>query len=877
MADLALVFDLLARDNASPALNGIGDAADGAGRKASGFGSLMGGALAGIAGVLSAGAIGKGLYEVGSTFDDLGDTIRVTTGETGAALDGLVDSAKLVGTQVPASFDEIGTTIADVNQRLGLTGPVLETLSSQILQAGNLLGTEVDVAGLSGAFSAFNVTGDQTTAVMDDLYRVSQATGVGINDLAAGVASGAPQLQEFGFSISESAALLGTLDKAGLNSDATIAALNKGMIKFAEAGKEPRKALDDTVTGIEQFIASGDRAAAIDLAAGIFGTKGAGQFVAAVESGSLALDDLMGASGLTSDTIMQAAGDTADFAEQWQLFKNEALLKLEPIATRVFSALGDGMQWFTTTGGPALSSFADVLVDKVGPAFDATATFVTDTLVPGIRDLFGWLADNQTTVTVIAGLIGGVLAAAFLVWGARTVTAAAQNTLAWFTTAASSQVGAATQQRSALQVVAGWILMGVQALLHGLKVAAVWTAQIVASAVVGAAGFLVQTGLVVGGWVLMGVQALLQGIKIAAVWTAQIVASAVVGAASFLVQTALVVGGWVLMGLQSLLQAGRMAAAWFIALGPVGWVIAAVVGLIALIVANWDTVVAATRAAWEWVTTKIGEAWTWIVHKVTGAASAVWEAITGAWDTVKTATSDAWTAVKDAVSTGITAVVEFVTGLPGKAVSALASLGSSLAEVARTAWGMFDRAVDTAVTAVITFVTGLPGKIASSIGNLGSTLYQKGRDLIDGLLSGAGSVLKNIGRFFLDLVPSWIRGPFESALGIASPSKVFAGYGVNIGEGLLQGIGAMRPAIAEELAHLADTQAADMLVNAGVTGSGGGLGYRAPRYDDADGITPAAGGDTYNTTLNAAPNMPTEDQLATLYRRQRLLQPRRGS
>ena len=67
-------------------------------------------------------------------------------------------------------------------------------------------------------------------------------------------------------------------------------------------------------------------------------------------------------------------------------------------------------------------------------------------------------------------------------------------------------------------------------------------------------------------------------------------------------------------------------------------------------------------------------------------------------------------------------------------------------------------------------------------------LFQIGKDMINGLLKGAGSLLKNIGKFFLDLVPKWIQTPFKLALGIKSPSKVFAGYGENITEGLTNGI-----------------------------------------------------------------------------------------
>lgn len=52
------------------------------------------------------------------------------------------------------------------------------------------------------------------------------------------------------------------------------------------------------------------------------------------------------------------------------------------------------------------------------------------------------------------------------------------------------------------------------------------------------------------------------------------------------------------LAIQFLAGAARIAAAWFIAMGPVGWVIAIVVGLVALIIANWDTVKKWTLKIW---------------------------------------------------------------------------------------------------------------------------------------------------------------------------------------------------------------------------------------------------------------------------------------
>jgi hypothetical protein len=105
------------------------------------------------------------------------------------------------------------------------------------------------------------------------------------------------------------------------------------------------------------------------------------------------------------------------------------------------------------------------------------------------------------------------------------------------------------------------------------------------------------------------------------------------------------------------------------------------------------------------------------------------------------------------------------------------------------------------------FLRGIPGKVTGFFSGIGSWLYNAGKDLIDGLLSGIRSVAGNIGSFFLDLLPGWIVGPFKAALGIASPSKVFRGYGRNIVEGILVGTQDMQGGLDDRMRGLVTTPA----------------------------------------------------------------------
>ncbi|WP_082740131.1 phage tail tape measure protein, partial [Micrococcus lylae] len=426
-----------------PALiKGAGKDADGAGKKVGkrfGTAIVAGVAAIGVAGV----AAGTALYKVGEVFDDVTDTIRVGTGASGEALDGLVDSAKRVGQNVPASFDQVGTTVADINTRMGLTGDTLETVASQYLEAGRILGEDVDIAKTSAAFNAFGIEGEAVVGAMDHLFQVSQATGVGMNDLATVVGVNAPAMKQLGFSFEETAVLAGELDKAGLDSNKMMAAMSKGMVTLAKDGEAPQEAFKRVVGEIQGFIASGDEAAALELAGKVFGTKGAPQFIDALASGRVNLDDLTKAAGQTSDSILDVGKETMDFAEAWQLFKNNVLVWLEPLGATVFGALGtwmgvavDAVGAFTdawnradgsiTQGG--LLGFMEALAGKVREVYD----WFQLSLIPALQTFGGWVQQNSSWVGLLAVTLGtagaavGVLVGAFKGWAAVTgaVTAA---------------------------------------------------------------------------------------------------------------------------------------------------------------------------------------------------------------------------------------------------------------------------------------------------------------------------------------------------------------------------------------------------------------------------------------------------------------------
>lgn len=391
--------------NAGGDLDGMGDSADGAMTKMQKFGAAAGVAIA---------AAGAALLAMGSDFHAMESNIRVGTGAAGEDLEGLVDIAHNVAKSIPADFDAVGSTVADLNTRLGLTGPTLEKLSAQVLEAGRMMG-DIDINKLGGAFQAFGVTGEETTDKMDMLFRVSQATGVGISELSDSLVKGAPALKQFGFSIDDSAAMLGQLDKAGVRGDQVISQMSKALVKFAADGKEPQEALKGTIREIENMVSAGNSNGAIGIAENLFGTKGAASFLNAVETGTLSVEDFLGATGATGDEILALGEETRSFSEQWQMFKNEAMSELAPVAEKVFGIITDGMGWIKDNAIPAVKEFSEWITDnKV--VLGVLAGAVTAVVLPALGSLA--LAWTTAKVQAIAAGVAFVAQKAIMVGGA---------------------------------------------------------------------------------------------------------------------------------------------------------------------------------------------------------------------------------------------------------------------------------------------------------------------------------------------------------------------------------------------------------------------------------------------------------------------------
>lgn len=360
-------------------IEGVTDKLGGINVKALAVGAAVGGIA--VATTKAVAEAGKALYDLGTQFEDAENTIRIGTGATGDDLDALMDSFDAVYGSVPTTMEEASQAIADYNTRLGLTGPELEEISKQALQVSDMLGDDLGgvIEESSQAFEAWNIDAENMSDAMDYVFKASQSTGVGFTDLMSTVQQFAPQLQEMGYSFEEATALVGQLDKAGVNTSEVLGAMKKSVSALAKEGISASDGLEQYA---EQIKNAGDMTEATTIAAEIFGTKAASTMAAAIRDGSISVDELTASLEANGETIAGAAEDTYTLAERFQIFKQRAQVALEPLANTLLDSLNDLM--------PIVSDAMEQLIPVIEELAQAIIPIIKD-LVPQIAPLISQL------------------------------------------------------------------------------------------------------------------------------------------------------------------------------------------------------------------------------------------------------------------------------------------------------------------------------------------------------------------------------------------------------------------------------------------------------------------------------------------------------
>lgn len=279
-------------------------------------------------------AAGFGVLAVagGKAFSELDagyDAIIAGTGATGKALQALKSDAEAVARAVPNSFEDVGIAVAELNTRVGVTGPELQDMAKRFLDLSRVAGVDVRqaIALTTRTFKDWGVTTDEQSGTLDKLYAATQLSGVGFDSLNASVVQFGAPLRQMGFTLDETIALFAEFELQGVNTETVMSGMRQGLGRLSKAGEEPAEAFRRIVDQIENVGTTGEANA---LAIETFGQRAGPDMAAAIREGRFGLDQMVASLGDAEGALATAAEETLSANDRLAMLKNQILTAAAP-------------------------------------------------------------------------------------------------------------------------------------------------------------------------------------------------------------------------------------------------------------------------------------------------------------------------------------------------------------------------------------------------------------------------------------------------------------------------------------------------------------------------------------------------------------------
>lgn len=282
-------------------------------------------------------AIGAAATKSALDVDRAMSSIARGTGATGAALKGLQTEWKSLAGSVSQNFETSAKVLADYNTRLGLTGKALKDLSKQALDAGRMLGEDVNavVKESAKAMQDWGVPAEEMTGYMDKIFLASQSTGVGMAELSGNMYKYGSALRQMGFSTNDTIATLAQFDKQGVNTELVMGSLRIALGKLAKAG------VTDAAEGFriltEQIKNAKSPTEATRKAIELFGSRAGPDMAAAIREGRFEIGELSAALLESQGAIERNSAATKTFGDRWLETKNQVGIAIAPIGKQLLN------------------------------------------------------------------------------------------------------------------------------------------------------------------------------------------------------------------------------------------------------------------------------------------------------------------------------------------------------------------------------------------------------------------------------------------------------------------------------------------------------------------------------------------------------------
>ena len=736
----------------------------------------------------------------------------------GNAMLGTMGSTEFSGQELAKAYSGVAGQLRSAEGHALSTADAMDFMSTVSEVAGaKQMSLASATKAVAGAMQAYQVPAKETETVTTAMFNASNATGQSIQGLGSQLGRIHTMLGAVAPSIGETASLMVDLANHGESGRASISAVNqffmsglKPVTEYAKAQREltvTTDALPASLRSLADQVKAGTITSTdATKAAGNMGTENANLF-ASFMSAEAGMTKAKEAAGKMGVQFVDSSGNIKPLGEIIGKLHDQisGMTKVQAIAALQADGFGSASAKLVETiqAGPAAFKAAQKATENAANVHKAAAReeatlavqfklvtaavedFLTQAgqlLVPILEKVIAvgikvikWIADFKPALIALGVVIGGFLTVtigAFLIqlankWATAMTTAGEQVTgFGKKIFGVSSEVAPAEEATNIFaesidnlaKVVAaatGAIVpdtermaAGVDESMIAMSEGATAAAATTETAMEGMAAVTEETAaatdVAIGS---TGIGAIFLGLGIAV---------------TLLATHWKTVWGWIkdAVGIAVSFVKSHLVifAAVFVALiGPIGLVVV-------LVIKYWHQLRDATVAVWHFIYQHI--------HGTVQLIGAVLKAMFGF---VKLYFS--------AIKTEVTSVIDIVVGIIQVGWDYIVGLFHIFGDILTGHWGKLWTDIKNMFSNIWHHITG--------------TVVKVGRDIIHGLIDG----LKNAATSLPHVIGNIAKGllhSFTSFFGIASPSKVFAGYGKNMMEGLSKGIKDSKELVSEE-------------------------------------------------------------------------------
>ena len=243
--------------------------------------------------------------------DNALDTIATKTGATGKDMKAFEGTFKNLANKVPADLQEIGDAVGEVNTQFGLTGKALEGASEYMIKFAKINGQDISQASIQAkqAMDSYGLEAKDLNKVLDAVTSTAQATGQGTDKLFDSLTKSAPQLKAMGIGVEQATALLGGLEKSGIDTSKTMSYMSKAQVAFAKNGLSMNEGLKKLQKELQGAKSETDK---VNIASEYFGKRGATFMLDAINRGALDFDSFADAVKNAQGVVGRTFDETQD-------------------------------------------------------------------------------------------------------------------------------------------------------------------------------------------------------------------------------------------------------------------------------------------------------------------------------------------------------------------------------------------------------------------------------------------------------------------------------------------------------------------------------------------------------------------------------------